>query len=171
MERHACLSLTCMAGQAKAWLVTFARVGLVRFFSVKHKQGKNQNQWLNIWYKVRYRQLDTFCRFRIAYCRSMVRSYNVGTIFGPTLLRTMFVKGSQNVRTMAKRVRSMFVQCSTKGRTIFLAIVRTLSGHCTNIVPWVSEIGKFTRSLIYANQKKQAKFCTFFGHNLNWFRL
>ena len=45
MERHACLSLTCMAGQAKAWLVTFARVGLVRFFfPVKHKQGKNQNQ-------------------------------------------------------------------------------------------------------------------------------
>ena len=67
----------------------------------------------------------------------MVRSYNVGTIFGPTLLRTMFVKGSQNVRTMAKRVRTMFnVPLKViQYRTIFLAIVRTLSGHCTNIVP------------------------------------
>ena len=79
-----------------------------------------------------------FGQFRIAYERSMVRSYNVGTIFGPTLFRTMFLKDSQNLRTMAKRV----VQCSyniplkvIQYGTIFLAIVRTLSGHCTVIEP------------------------------------
>ena len=46
MERDTFLRLTCMAGQAKAWLVTFERAHLVRFFSVKNKPHKKENRAL-----------------------------------------------------------------------------------------------------------------------------
>ena len=90
----------------------------------------------------RYRQLDIFCRFRMIYCRSMVHSYDVGTIFGPMfvqcIIRTIFVPWSYHVRTMFVQWPKKFVQCSykftTKVHTILyelLAIVWTLYKHCT----------------------------------------
>ena len=72
----------------------------------------------------------------------------------------MFVQCSYNVRTMAKKVRTMFVQSTTKVRTILyelLAIVRTLYEHCTNIVqtlyPESPKIVNLLWSLTYVNQK------------------
>ena len=103
------------------------------------------------------------------YCRSMVHSYDVGTIFGPIfiqcIVRAMFVPCSDNVRTMAKKVRTMFVQSTTKVRTILyelLAIVRTLDEHCTNIVqtlyPESPKIVNLLRSLTYVNQNNRSNF-------------
>ena len=42
MERHTFLRLTCMAGQAKAWLVTFERVCLARFFRSNINRAKKK---------------------------------------------------------------------------------------------------------------------------------
>ena len=88
----------------------------------------------------------------------MVQSYDVGTIFGQPfvqcIVRTMFVQCSYNVRTMAKKVRSMFVQFTTKIHTILyelLAIVRTLYNESLKFL-------NLLKSLIYVNPKIRSNF-------------
>ena len=149
METHIFLRLTRVAGQAKAWLVTFERICFARFFRSninrsRKKIGHSHILMLEMWHNFkgyRYQQHDTFCRFRMISLQvlgSPIRYLHdiwadVCTMHSPYNVRTMFVQCSYNVRTMAKKVRTMFVQSTTKVRTMLyelLAIVRALYKHC-----------------------------------------
>ena len=122
METHTCLSLTCMAGQAKEMHGRTSK-GLVRHawkgpngFSLTRKPHEKQNRAFTYFIDgksdiVGYRQLDIICQFRLIYCRYVFHSYNVGTLVGPIFVqsigRTMFVQCSYNGQTSSYNVRTI----------------------------------------------------------------
>ena len=122
METHTCLSLTCMAGQAKEMHGRTSK-GLVGHawkgpsgFSLTRKPHEKQNRAFTYFIDgksdiVGYRQLDIICQFRLIYCRYVFHSYNVGTLVGPIFVqstgRTMFVQCSYNGQKSSYNVRTI----------------------------------------------------------------